>query len=930
MRLIAKLGFGEFSGEIPEGEELVDVQILVSAGISSGSLELDTISLIDVTDVYEIASAPAQEAINTAREAQEIVQAMRDKGENFIINGSFENGYEGWPTFSGNRRFKETEDARTGNFVYEIDARSTSSYTVNHSDLYPTLEEATYYVEIWARKNDDSQDGSVILAINETYSASSRIDFLEVPSSELPYDEWARVRGYVTIPEGWKAVRFAFGSNGPSYYFDDLFVADVTEAYQARQTADQAMTMAGTKNTVTYSDGPPVGIGQTVGDTHRQRDGSGNIEAEWSWDGADWVPQQITSEAITNLDVGKLTAGSAAIDDLVAQRIGAATGEFIELATDQLIASDAGFDTAVANQMFVDIFTANQVTANEIDVNSIASHSAFVEDLFSQNIGVSGELIASSGNFSTILSQYGLQTFSHQSLVEGSTWNLGNLNIYSNYPPSVQRIGDHIYYTVNDGTVLRKYSLSSNSVVSSLDLPYRAIRGIYSDGVSRLVMSLLPSGSSTMQIVVVNTNNMSISNSFNLDLADRSVDAIHPDGTILGWYGPFAGQPVLYDLNGNELRRFNFEDVTGRMAMNDDYIFAANTVISPGHLPTVVQFDKNTGQEVHRYVGTYAYFLGVSDDIVWIVPGLNQDDQHPMYGYDINTHNPRAVVMLPNDGRDTNAVIWENGRINKVSADDWVSDVNLLESFSLDVGELERVSIDNITGSLTAVEANIRSLEVDEIRADPENIDFRVGIIRPRLDQPAVLGAINNFNSIAEADAFFDSHIASRVDGTEILVDGVKYVWRWDSPSSQTGRWVPANEHIIGKRLGTVNRTFAGGQVVLYDGFSSSGDTFTGNIEPVSNYGIRILEEGWYRLDGSMRFDVASQTLQVRLYSSANSGLKVESLPNAGGGSAFSITSLNYLTVGDVVDLRVYSSVNNASRIWSSFPDTVALSAQKL
>ena len=38
VRLIANLGFGEFSGEIPQGEELVDVQILVVAGFSSGSL----------------------------------------------------------------------------------------------------------------------------------------------------------------------------------------------------------------------------------------------------------------------------------------------------------------------------------------------------------------------------------------------------------------------------------------------------------------------------------------------------------------------------------------------------------------------------------------------------------------------------------------------------------------------------------------------------------------------------------------------------------------------------------------------------------------------------------------------------------------------------------------------------------------------------
>lgn len=68
---------------------------------------------------------------------------------------------------------------------------------------------------------------------------------------------------------------------------------------------------AGTGNRVYYATTEPSQDGVADGDTWRQREPhpGTNIIAEWRWESGAWVGQQITSEVITNLDAGKITAG---------------------------------------------------------------------------------------------------------------------------------------------------------------------------------------------------------------------------------------------------------------------------------------------------------------------------------------------------------------------------------------------------------------------------------------------------------------------------------------------------------------------------------------------------------------------------------------------------------------------------------------------
>ncbi|MEG8035021.1 hypothetical protein QP157_06695 [Sphingomonas sp. LR61] len=105
-------------------------------------------------------------------------------------------------------------------------------------------------------------------------------------------------------------------------------------------------------------------------------DSAKNVAGQWLQSGTlaspVWTPQQIRSEVIANLDVAKLTAGSAAIADLVAQKIAAATGNFQTVNVSNLfVTSGATMSQAVIDYLFANVVQAKKITAGMIDVDSL-------------------------------------------------------------------------------------------------------------------------------------------------------------------------------------------------------------------------------------------------------------------------------------------------------------------------------------------------------------------------------------------------------------------------------------------------------------------------------------------------------------------------------------------------------------------------------
>ena len=129
-------------------------------------------------------------------------------------------------------------------------------------------------------------------------------------------------------------------------------------------------------STVDDTDLPPM-QGEHVGDVAFGKDhDTGIVYHQYRWDGSAWNAVQVDSEMIANLDVGKLTAGRADINDLVAQRIAAASGKFVELDVGNLTATGTStIDDLTSERIWSSVVAAKAVQADQITGDMIAANS---------------------------------------------------------------------------------------------------------------------------------------------------------------------------------------------------------------------------------------------------------------------------------------------------------------------------------------------------------------------------------------------------------------------------------------------------------------------------------------------------------------------------------------------------------------------------
>ena len=214
-------------------------------------------------------------------------------------------------------------------------------------------------------------------------------------------------------------------------------------AGRAQTAADNAMSAAGSKSTIFYSTANPSGIA-SVNDTWRKIDAQKNVIGEWRYVGGStpWQAQLITSEAISNLDVGKLTANTAVVNELVAQKIAAATasfqrvdaknlfvtgtatleeavarrlaaetGTFITLTTDQLTAGSANLGEAVAQKIAAATATFQKVTVENITATATANLNSVVAQRIAagtasfQTVKVENITATASANLNSVVAQ---------------------------------------------------------------------------------------------------------------------------------------------------------------------------------------------------------------------------------------------------------------------------------------------------------------------------------------------------------------------------------------------------------------------------------------------------------------------------------------------------------------------------------------------
>lgn len=189
----------------------------------------------------------------------------------------------------------------------------------------------------------------------------------------------------VYSPKGW---RWEEAGDDYSKTISKLTAATMESAVRRIRTSmGEVSYIRGTPGTL-----PPFS-GQSVGDTCRVQDAQTlDIVAEWRWDGATWERMKVTSEQISNLDVGKLTAGSASIAEVTARKIASDVGRFLEITTDQLtVTGNAAFVNATAHHVWTEIIAAGQGEFEQIKAGMLAANSVSASNI--QGGAIDGQVI---------------------------------------------------------------------------------------------------------------------------------------------------------------------------------------------------------------------------------------------------------------------------------------------------------------------------------------------------------------------------------------------------------------------------------------------------------------------------------------------------------------------------------------------------------
>nr|DAX53012.1 MAG TPA: hypothetical protein [Caudoviricetes sp.] len=193
------------------------------------------------------------------------------------------------------------------------------------------------------------------------------------PGQSLPSNSrTAEGSTVVYSPKGW---RWEEAGDEYSKSVSRLTAATMESAVRRiRSSFGTVLYIRGTADTE-----PPF-RGETLGDTVRVQDAQTlDIVAEWKWNGSSWERMRVTSEQISNLDVGKLTVGAANIAELTARKIAADVGRFLEITTDQLtVTGNASFVNATAHHVWTKVITAGQgefekIRAGMLEANSVSA-----------------------------------------------------------------------------------------------------------------------------------------------------------------------------------------------------------------------------------------------------------------------------------------------------------------------------------------------------------------------------------------------------------------------------------------------------------------------------------------------------------------------------------------------------------------------------
>ncbi|WP_058688405.1 phage tail protein [Klebsiella pneumoniae] len=198
------------------------------------------------------------------------------RGANILPDGTFESYSSGYNITNG-RVIVTTEDSHGGNKCIRV--TRPNDYNANATDNsdnhifsgFQVRDNAVFYMECWVKLDAKSttMDGSVQIAVGMSlqYQDNSwQWPAVTKAAKDLSSTQWTKISGYLkSTKSGIKQamVRISIPNvssvkAGNSFLIDDLVITDVTDAYNAQQTADATASAVSTLQTTVSKQGDSI------------------------------------------------------------------------------------------------------------------------------------------------------------------------------------------------------------------------------------------------------------------------------------------------------------------------------------------------------------------------------------------------------------------------------------------------------------------------------------------------------------------------------------------------------------------------------------------------------------------------------------------------------------------------------------------------
>ncbi|HLS02720.1 MAG TPA: hypothetical protein VK054_12200, partial [Beutenbergiaceae bacterium] len=442
--------------------------------------------------------------------------------------------------------------------------------------------------------------------------AAAPLDFhvVEIYVATEPFSDTADARllghfsneagGEITVarPKGEQHVALVTKARSGKRSELSPLVSAVVESVVDQETVDELNDALENMPSITWLNRAPEpadGEGKPVGAVWRELNNAGEIVGEFEWDGAAWVARPISGDAVTSLEVGKLTAAFSQLDEVVANRI------------------------------FADIFAATQVTAANIDTETLGADAGFIGVLNSAEIVGAIIKTAATGMRVELDSPNGIRIYNTDNEAVLSADSNGDLVLGGDISLSGQVTtgSEATYAQLSEGGL----SLTSDDPIIERSWPtYATPRGIAVSGDYVYVSSKNPD-----TIDVYDLNGMRVGGWE----AEENPTHIGSDGQYVVTARNVSNTICVYDTSGTLERTITTAaDIRGPLAISQGLIFAASSTLN-----NIEVRRASTGALVRNIATSRRVSLLAADDVHLVTLGSGV--------FDLYTHTGTFVRQIP-------------------------------------------------------------------------------------------------------------------------------------------------------------------------------------------------------------------------------------------------------------------------------------------